>query len=90
MNYRVARLAMKIPGFARRLTSMCCHQNSSNHPSSKALAFADVDDRAKFSVARLSTILAEARASRTHRCPIRTTAGFEDREDHRIPSASIE
>ena len=29
--------------------------------------------------------LAEARVSRTHRCPKRTTAGFEDREDHRIP-----
>jgi selenide,water dikinase len=32
--------------------------------------------------------VAEARVSRTHRCPKRTTAGFEDREDHRIPSAS--
>src|SRR6185312_5420382 len=32
--------------------------------------------------------LAEARVSRTHRCPWRTTAGFEDREDHRNLSAS--
>ena len=34
--------------------------------------------------------VAEARGSRTHRCPCRTTAGFEDREDHRILSASFE
>jgi len=27
--------------------------------------------------------VAEARVSRTHRRPSRTTAGFEDREDHR-------
>jgi selenide, water dikinase len=32
--------------------------------------------------------MAEARVSRTHRCPKRTTAGFEDREDHRIPKRS--
>src|ERR1700730_1817068 len=34
-------------------------------------------------------ILAEVRASRTHRRPLRTTAGFEDREDHRSLSTSI-
>ena len=34
-------------------------------------------------------MLAEARGSRTHRCPCRTTTGFEDREDHRILSASL-
>src|SRR5437868_4761579 len=33
--------------------------------------------------------LAEARVSRTHRRPLRTTAGFEDREDHRSLSASV-
>ena len=33
--------------------------------------------------------LAEARVSRTHRCPERATAGFEDREDHRIPKRSL-
>jgi hypothetical protein len=33
-------------------------------------------------------ILAEVRASRTHRRPLRTTTGFEDREDHRNLSTS--
>jgi hypothetical protein len=33
--------------------------------------------------------LAEVRASRTHRRPLRTTTGFEDREDHRNPSTSL-
>lgn len=32
--------------------------------------------------------LAEARVSRTHRRPLRTTTGFEDREDHRSLSTS--
>jgi len=32
--------------------------------------------------------MAEVRVSRTHRRPIRTTAGFEDREDHRSPGTS--
>jgi hypothetical protein len=32
--------------------------------------------------------LAEVRASRTHRRPLRTTTGFEDREDHRNLSTS--
>ncbi len=34
--------------------------------------------------------LAEVRASRTHRRPLRTTTGFEDREDHRNPSTSTQ
>src|SRR3984885_10958738 len=34
-------------------------------------------------------ILAEVRASRTHRRPLRTTPGFEDREDHRNLSTSL-
>src|SRR6202051_1696200 len=34
-------------------------------------------------------MLAEARVSRTHRRPLRTTAGFEDREDHRSLSTSV-
>jgi hypothetical protein len=34
-------------------------------------------------------MLAEARVSRTHRHPLRTTAGFEDREDHRSLSTSV-
>ncbi len=33
--------------------------------------------------------LAEARVSRTHRRPLGTTAGFEDREDHRSLSTSL-
>ncbi len=32
--------------------------------------------------------LAEVRVSRTHRRPLRTTTGFEDREDHRNLSTS--
>ena len=32
--------------------------------------------------------LAEVRVSRTHRRPLRTTTGFEDREDHRSLSTS--
>ena len=34
------------------------------------------------------TTLAEVRVSRTHRRPLRTTTGFEDREDHRSLSTS--
>ena len=33
--------------------------------------------------------MAEVRVSRTHRRPLRTTAGFEDREGHRSPGTSI-
>jgi len=33
--------------------------------------------------------MAEVRASRTHRRPLRTTTGFEDREDHRSLSTSM-
>src|SRR5260370_23725809 len=41
------------------------------------------------SIERGKLILAEVRASRTHRRPLRTTTGFEDREDHRNPSTSV-
>jgi len=33
--------------------------------------------------------MAEVRVSRTHRRPLRTTTGFEDREDHRSLSTSL-
>src|ERR1700761_525865 len=36
----------------------------------------------------VSIMVAEVRVSRTHRRPMRTTAGFEDREGHRSPSTS--
>ena len=40
------------------------------------------------SVASAGREMAEVRVSRTHRRPLRTTTGFEDREDHRSLSTS--
>jgi hypothetical protein len=36
----------------------------------------------------MQRVMAEVRVSRTHRRPMRTTAGFEDREGHRSPGTS--
>jgi hypothetical protein len=47
-----------------------------------------VENEARYSEPPVSQFLAEVRVSRTHRRPLRTTAGFEDREDHRSLSTS--
>jgi hypothetical protein len=38
---------------------------------------------------RTGLVMAEVRVSRTHRRPLKTTAGFEDREGHRSPRTSV-
>jgi hypothetical protein len=49
-----------------------------------------LDDSAKeLRLAIIKFMVAEARVSRTHRRPLRTTAGFEDREDHRSLGTSV-